>query len=90
MRRALVVALVVLVIVTGLPVLMGMSGMDGMASCERCDPGFIGGMTCLAVLAGAVIVLGAVLRTPLRPRRSGTRSRLLVHLIERPPQVATA
>lgn len=90
MRRALVIALVVLVIITGLPVLMSADGMDGMAACERCDPGVVGGMTCLAILAGVLVVLAATLRTRLRLRPPGMRSRLLVQFVERPPQLAAA
>lgn len=83
----MVVVLVVLVLVTGLPVVMG---MDGMAFCRACGPFVLGGMVCLGILAGFASVFAAVLRSPVRPRRRPLRSRLLAHLIERPPQLATA
>ncbi|MGH3469937.1 MAG: hypothetical protein ACRDQF_19635 [Thermocrispum sp.] len=87
MRRALVILLVVLVLVTGLPVMMGMSGM---ASCETCDPVVLGAMTCLAVLAGAVLVLPTMMGVRFRTRHRSMRARLLVHLVERPPQLIPA
>jgi hypothetical protein len=83
----LVIALVVLVLVTGLPVLMG---MDGMASCESCTRGVLGGMVCLAILAGLASALASVVTSRVSPGRRPLRSSLLVHLLERPPQLATA
>lgn len=86
MRRAVVIALVVVVVVTGLPVFMG---MDGMAFCADCGPGLLGPMICLAALAAGLAL------PRLLSRRAGAkyrvlRSRLLSHLLERPPQLVTA
>ncbi len=88
MRRTLVVALVIVVVLTGLPILMG---MGGMAFCAECGPGLIGPMLCLAALAAIGFALPRLLAT-----RAGTdpgramRSLLLASLLERPPQPANA
>jgi hypothetical protein len=88
MRRAVVIALVVVVVVTGLPVFMG---MNGMAFCADCGPGLLGPMTCLAALAAAGFALPLLLsRRAGATRYRALRSRLLAHLLERPPQLVTA
>lgn len=87
MRRALVILLVALVLVTGLPVMMGMAGMD---LCETCDLGVFRAMTCLAVLAAAALMLPIMIGVRFRTRYQSLRARLLVHLVERPPQPTPA
>jgi hypothetical protein len=84
MRRVLFVALVVIVLVTGLPVLMG---MGGMATCADCGQGLLLPMTCVAVLAGAVVLLPALLRSRLRRRDRSLRLALFAAVFERPPQL---
>jgi hypothetical protein len=87
-RRVLFIALVVVVVETGLPVLMG---MGGMAFCADCGPGVLVTMTCLATLAAAGFALPLLLAWWARGRRyRELRSRLLPHLLERPPQLITA
>jgi hypothetical protein len=87
-RRLLFIALVVVVVVTGLPVLMG---MGGMAFCADCGPGVLVSLTCLATLAAVGFVLPLLLARWARGSRyRGLRSRLLAHLLERPPQLVTA
>jgi len=79
---------VVVVVVTGLPVFMG---MDGMAFCADCGPGVLVSMTCLATLAVAGLALPLLLARWARGSRyRGLRSRLLAYLLERPPQLVTA
>jgi len=84
-KKALVLAVVVVVVVTGLPVLMGMSGM---ATCHDCPPASAGGPMCiLAVLtAGLAFVLGFGPRA--RDHEKMLRLRLHAFFIERPPRLA--
>jgi hypothetical protein len=87
-RRVLFIALVVVVVVTGLPVFMG---MDGMAFCADCGPGVLVPMACLATLAAAGLAIPLLLARWARGGHyRGLRSRLLAHLLERPPQLVTA
>ena len=85
-KNALVVLLVVVVVMTGLPVLMGMSGM---AACQDCGPAVLVGAGCAAAVlaAGVAIALGLVSQR-LRVRRDALRLLLLGFLLERPPQLA--
>lgn len=86
MKKALVVLLVVVVIVTGLPVLMTMSGM---ASCSDCGPAVLAGSTCaVAILAAGVALLLAVFTQRLRRRAAVVRLLLHTFLLERPPRLA--
>lgn len=84
MKRALFIALVIVVLVTGLPVLMGMAGM---ASCADCGPGVLLPVTCLAALTGVAAVLPALLRSRLRSRDRVLRLALFTSVFERPPQL---
>jgi hypothetical protein len=86
MRRAVVIALVIVVVVTGLPVFMG---MDGMAFCADCGPGLLGPMICLAALAAGLALPLLLSRRAGATRYRVLRSRLLPHLLERPPQLVT-
>ena len=83
-KRALFIALVIVVVVTGLPVLMG---MGGMAECADCGPGVLLPMTCLAALAGVAATLPALLRSRLRSRDLFLRLALFTSAFERPPQL---
>ena len=83
MKRVLLIALVIVVLVTGLPVLMSM----GMSGCADCGPGVLLPMTCLAALAGAAAVFSALLWFRLRRRDRSLRLALFANLLERPPQV---
>jgi len=83
-KKALVVVLVVLVVATGLPILMGMSGM---AVCHDCGPALV--LSCgFAVLAAGVAFMLTLLS--VRHRSRGDITRLLLHsfLLERPPRLA--
>jgi hypothetical protein len=88
MRRVVVIALVVVVVMTGIPVLMG--GMDGMASCAECGPGLFGPMVCLGALAAGFALLRLLALWASFVRPPAGRSRLLSDLLERPPQPAVA
>lgn len=86
MKKALVVAAVTLVVLTGLPVLM--TGVGAMVSCPYCDGATVGGHAgCPAVLlAVALFVLVAVSR--LRPRPHPFTGLLVATTIDRPPRCA--
>ena len=83
MRRALFVAVVVIVLVTGLPILMT---MGDMAVCDYCGPGVLLPLMCLVALAAPAVLLPELLRTRLRLRRHSLRLALFASLFERPPQ----
>lgn len=78
------VLLVLVVLVTGLPIVMGMSAM---APCAGCGPAVLAGCTVAILAAGVAMVLALV---ALRLGRRGQAMRLLLHsfLPERPPQLA--
>ena len=85
MKKALLIALVVIVVVTGLPVLMG---MGGMSSCTDCGPGLPGSAPCLpAILSGMALVLAVMLRWRVRHPSRSLPYWLLVNPFERPPQL---
>lgn len=84
MRRALFITVVIIVVVTGLPVLMS---MGDMAACDFCGPGVLLPLMCLAALAAAAVVLPALLRGPLRLQERRLRLALVVSFLERPPQL---
>ena len=84
MRRALFITLVIIVVVTGLPVLMS---MGDMATCDFCAPGVLLPLMCMAALVAAAVVLPALLRAPLRLQERRLRLALVVSSFERPPQL---
>lgn len=81
MRKALIVALVVLAVVAGVPLLvMGMS-------CPSCGPSLAAASpACLAILASAIVLMieGAGF---VRPRRQRGGGALHVYALERPPRL---
>jgi hypothetical protein len=84
-KKILLVALVVLLVVIGLPVMM--PGM-GVAHCDDCAPTVAAGALCLlAVLAG---VGSLVLLASESLRLQGRLKRVLLRaaLLDRPPQLA--
>ena len=84
-KKTLVVAVVVLLVVIGLPVLM--PGM-GSAHCADCGPATLAGAMCLAVLAAAAFAAArsASRRARLEPAAHPGLLRAVV--LERPPQFA--
>jgi len=85
-KKALVVALVVLLVLIGIPILMpGMSG----ALCHDCGPAISSGQACtlLAVLAGFALAI-ALLARRFRTRRDLLWDLLRSLELERPPQLA--
>ena len=82
-RRALFIALIIVVVMTGLPVLMS---MGGMAACDDCGPGVLLPMTCLAALVGAATLLLTLLRSRLRCGDRSLGLALVTSVFERPPQ----
>lgn len=85
-KKALLVALVVLLVLIGIPILMG--GMTGTL-CHDCGPAVAAGQACglLAVLAGLALAV-ALVAFRFRGGR-GVRWDLLRSLeLDRPPQLA--
>ena len=85
MKKALVVLLVAVVLVTGLPILMGMSGM---AACQDCGPAVLVGSCTLAVLAAGITLALVLLALRLTRRRESVPLLLHSFLLERPPRLA--
>lgn len=84
-KKILLVALVVLLVLIGLPLLMG-----GMASgCADCGPAVLAGADCtiVAVLTGIAAGL-ALLALMFRSRRDEFFDLLRATVFERPPQFA--
>lgn len=85
MKPFVVVALVVVVLFTGVPVVMGMP----MATCADCDLGLLAATTCvLAVLTGAAALVAAQLHVLLHRRHHPFAARLVAGRLERPPRLA--
>lgn len=85
-KKFLVLFLVLLILLTGLPVMMVVHSMDTCASCPGSDALVVFGM-CFAVLAAAMIALRlSIVR--IGARRCGIRILLLVRTLERPPRLA--
>ncbi len=83
MKKALLIALVVLVIVTGVPLVMGMPGM----SCPDCGRAALMSSPC-AVLLMAFGLFLALASERLRSRREQCLALLHAFAIERPPRLA--
>lgn len=85
-KKALLIALVLLLVVIGIPILM--PGMGG-AMCHDCGPAVTVGQTCslLAVLSGFVFAI-ALLALSVRERSDRLRLLLRGVDIARPPRLA--
>jgi len=85
-KKALVVLLVLVVVVTGLPIVMGMTAM---ASCHDCGRAVTVDTACtLAVLATGIALVFALASRQLRSRRQVMLLLLYSFLLERPPRLA--
>lgn len=86
MKKALFVVLIVVVVVTGLPLVMG---TPAMAACQDCGPAVAVAQSCtVAVLAAAGGLVLALIALRLRSREEIVRLLLLGSLLERPPRLA--
>lgn len=85
-KKALLVALVVLLVLIGIPILMG--GMGGML-CQDCGPAVAAGQACslLAVLAGLALAI-ALVAFRFRSGRDLRWDLLRSVELDRPPQLA--
>lgn len=84
-KKALLIALVVVIVLTGAPILMG--GMGG-AMCPDCGPAVVARACAdFAVFSPAVLLL-LILAIRLRRRDQLVSSLVLVSRLERPPRVA--
>ena len=77
------IAVVILILVTGLPVLMS---MGDMAACDYCGPGVLLAGMCLLALAASAVLQPELLRTRFRLLGRSMRLALFAALFERPPQ----
>lgn len=86
-KKVLLVALVVLLVLIGLPMLM--PGMGGGATCTDCPPAVAQAQVCaLAAVLTAFALAIVLLSQRVRQRGDHLRQLLLVSLLERPPQPA--
>lgn len=84
MKRAFLVALVVVVLFTGIPIVMGMP----MMACADCDLGTMVASGCiLAVLTGLVVLTLTLLAGTLAVRRPLFAGLLASSGLYRPPRV---
>ncbi len=84
MKKVLLVALVMVVVLTGIPVVVGMP----MASCADCDQGIMTSALCLAVLASVAALFLAAATLRLRIASPQLQGRLAPFALERPPRLA--
>ncbi|MGH9151271.1 MAG: hypothetical protein ACRD03_02455 [Acidimicrobiales bacterium] len=85
MKRALVVGLVIVVVITGIPVVVGMSG----AACADCDLGVLLAGACVAAVLAAAVGIALARRTERLPARSEPLAGLLATSgLYRPPRLA--
>lgn len=85
MKRLLIVALVVVVVFTGIPVVIGMP----MVACADCDLGVVATTMCvLAILAAVAALMALQLKSLLSPRRYGFVDLVVAGRLERPPRLA--
>ena len=86
MKKALLILLVVVIVLTGIPILMGGTGM---AMCPECGPATVTGAACLlAFVAAALAMLIALQSQRARSCGRSMRPLLLAFLLERPPRLA--
>lgn len=79
------VLLVLVILVTGIPLAMGMP----MADCADCELSVLAAGACVsAVLAAAVALLAAQISSELRTRRFTFLTRVVADGLERPPRLA--
>ena len=83
MKKAVVIALVVVVAVTGLPLVVGAMGMT---SCSQCPAAVAGPMTCAAVLVAAAFVI-SLLVVSIRQRRFFMPALVWARLADPPPRL---
>lgn len=84
-KRLLIVALVVVVVFTGIPVVIGMP----MATCSDCDLGMIATTMCvLAILAAVRALIAFQLNSLLSQRRYAFADLMVAGRLERPPRLA--
>ncbi|HEV2068656.1 MAG TPA: hypothetical protein VGR26_02550 [Acidimicrobiales bacterium] len=85
MKKVLLVALVVLLVIIGLPVLM--PGM-GAAYCDDCGPATAAGALCTLVVLAASAYVAALTGQRVRVRRVVMTGLLRAAVFDRPPQLA--
>lgn len=85
LKKALIVALVVLLVIIGVPMLM--PGMGG-AHCADCGPATMAGPMCVAVLAAAVFAALLAMGRRARVAPIRRRGRLVDSSLYRPPRLA--
>lgn len=85
MKKALLVALVVVLVLVGLP--LPMPGM-GPIDCGDCDQALLVHTMCLAVVGLGLIAFVALVRQSLTSDRRRLLGLLLASRLERPPRLA--
>lgn len=88
MKKVLILLLVLLVVVTGLPIMVTAMDMSGMVECEKCGPAVVLATCTLAVLAAGMALALVLLTQRIGLGRSSIRAFLHTFLLERPPRLA--
>ena len=83
-KKALIVALVIVLVVIGVPIMV--HGMD-MASCAECGPAVMAG-PCIPLFLGTFALMVALASFLVRRRRTEPFELLRACLLDRPPQLA--
>ena len=84
-KKVLIIGLVVLIVVTGVPILMG---GGSMASCRDCGPAISVSMTCVAAVLVGVALLIAAASGLIRRRDIALVSLLPRPVLDPPPRLA--
>lgn len=77
------IVLVVVILLTGIPILMGM----GAVACPQCSPGVLAGGCVPAVLAVAALLIALTLAMRFNGGHRRLRSRLFAALLDPPPRL---
>lgn len=83
-KKIVLVALVIVVLFTGIPFVMGMP----MGGCADCDEATMTSSICVAVLASVAALYLAAMALRFRTGAEQLRGRLAPFALERPPRLA--
>lgn len=84
MKKAIVISLVLVMLVTGVPILMGMSGMG---TCAECGPAVLLASCAAAILVGGVLLLQSRPALRMRFNLALLPGPYYGQALERPPQL---
>ncbi|MBA3652594.1 MAG: hypothetical protein H0W70_00190 [Actinobacteria bacterium] len=83
MKKALIILLVATIVLTGIPLFVGMAGMG---NCHDCGPAIMGATGCAGILVSTAMFI-AMLVVVFRPRRVRMLQLLVADSLYRPPRL---